>query len=102
MNQETDMTTVDKNPDQELIKTTDHGTGAIDLSQQTIVAQWIITEIHHKSDGAIDNKPSFCFVMKPQTNHPVGMCTQVTLTTLNNAMMKLGYVVRPLNSDDHE
>jgi hypothetical protein len=73
------------------IITRDWGTDRIDLSGRVVVP-FRPTEIHLKRDGAVDDKPSLCFVgIRPET---IDVCFEVSLEMLNAAFGRLGYEIQ--------
>lgn len=82
----------------EPIEVYDHGTGQIDIRHLHgctalgySLDQGRITEVHHKSDGALDGGPSLAFV----ASIPMGgfIVSQITVRTLNTALKKIGLQV---------
>ncbi len=84
----------------------DHGTKKIDLghlfkgNKSTYIGR--PTEIHHKADGAIGDKPSFCIVM---VGHTAVMAGEISLNMLNDGLNDIGYEIvckdKPNTSDNH-
>lgn len=68
----------------------DWGTNLIDLKDKgnTIVTH--ITEIHHKSDGAVDNGASVAFVC---STRGLQVVCEISLYTLGKALAQLGYQI---------
>ena len=72
-------------------KTIDHGTDKMDMRGLGYAVQVRPTELHHKSDGAKDDSPSFAIVMQGRNMAPV--VGQISLKMLNEAMEELGYSI---------
>lgn len=70
-------------------KAIDVGNGTIVVSGYGNVQQMLPVEIHHKADGSITNKPSFCIVMTAPFKQTV--CGQISLEMLNAALSDIGY-----------
>lgn len=65
------------------------GTDPIDLTKYDKVIQLIPTEIYHKSNGDLDNKDSFCIVMRDSVGGVV--CGQISLKMLNDELKDIGF-----------
>lgn len=48
----------------EWMKSFNHGTGPVDLSDRHFVCELAPIELHRKENGAIGDKPSYCFVLQ--------------------------------------
>jgi hypothetical protein len=76
------------------IKAVNHGLGKIDLKEiqkTSLLVELVPVELHHKEDGDLDDKPSFCIVLKSQPGmHFYG---QISLRMLDEAMNQLGYSI---------
>lgn len=73
----------------------DWGEGKIDLRHHRPLHKLRLIELHHKSDGAKDDGPSFVIVMQ---NYVMTVCGEVTLATLNDTLGQIGYEIRKLLS----
>lgn len=73
----------------------DWGTGKMDLRHHgPRLRELRLIELHHKSDGARDDGPSFAIVLK---NHTMTVCGEITLETLNDTLGQIGYEIRKLS-----
>lgn len=82
---------------QKFVKTIDCGKGPVNLSHlRPLPVEFRITEMHHKADGAIDDSPSFAFVLW----HPVerNIVGQISLNTLTECLNELGYTLHKKTS----
>lgn len=76
----------------EFMKVINHGENQIDLTHiGTEVVQARPTELHFKTNGSIDDKPSFVIVMRYATGAAV--YGQFTLDTLEDCLEQLGYEI---------
>ncbi|HDZ15066.1 hypothetical protein LCGC14_0501170 [marine sediment metagenome] len=70
----------------------DHGTSGIDLRHlgklNLIIARPI--EIHHKSNGDLEDKPSFCIVM---ASSMITVAGEISLKMLNDGLADIGYKI---------
>jgi hypothetical protein len=73
--------------------TKDWGTGKIEITGFNRVLSLRPTEIHHKSDGSLDNKPSFCFVLSIPNDTDFCVCGEMSLEMLNKSLGHLGYEI---------
>jgi len=83
-----------------------HGTSTIDLTPlQTEISKDGIErngvffeemrpiEVHVRENGDVDDKPSFCFVMKPPPHIAVHVMGQISLKMLNEGLRQAGYKI---------
>lgn len=75
-----------------VIPVKDWGTQKMDLKDKGITAIVHITEVHHKADGAMDDKPSLAFVC---STRGLQVVAEISIYTLTAALDKLGYQVTP-------
>lgn len=68
----------------------DHGTGPIDLREHKSILELYPAELHHKSDGALDNTPSFGILFR-EPSLGIMALGQISLETLTGALDSLGY-----------
>jgi len=72
------------------IKVKDWGTEPIDLSEEQAVIEMKPVELHHKSNGEINDGASFLILMR-HPSIPGSVVTQVSFNMLAEAMKELGY-----------
>jgi len=75
------------------MKTFDHGTGMIDLSDKTSLVEMTPVELHIKRDGDKEDQPSLAVVMQLKNVYVVG---QMSLKTLDDCLQELGYKITKL------
>ena len=79
----------------DIIEIFDHGTGPIEIEPgpgQYLMEQMHHIQLHHKSNGALDDTPSFCFVMANGNETHIAYA-QISLRMLNKALLELGYMI---------
>lgn len=74
-------------------KVVDSGDGPIDLRHHKKLVELRPTEFHHKSNGDVNNNPSFCMILEDTSKGglEVVISGQISLETLAHAMDELGY-----------
>lgn len=72
------------------MKVFNHGNEQIDLSGIGVTSKECVpTELHHKNNGSVDEKPSFVIVMKMPSG--LSVYGQLSLETLSECLNELGY-----------
>lgn len=72
----------------------DWGTHQMDLKDKGTTVITHITEIHHKADGAVDDKPSLAFVCSARGLQAV---CEISIYSLEKALNQLGYQITSTN-----
>lgn len=71
-----------------------HGTGKVDLRHLGAAAlRMLPTELHLKEDGALNGKPSVCFVMETPFATAYG---ELSLEMWNTALETIGYKIEKI------
>jgi hypothetical protein len=73
---------------------TNVGNGFIDLREYPSAYQLRPTRVYLKEDGAINNQPSFAFLMEHPTDYQPKVLGQLSLAMLNDGLNDIGYTIR--------
>ena len=63
---------------------------------RVIIEEMQPVEVHVRENGTLDDKPSFCFVMKPPLHIPFHVQAQISLRMLNDGLREAGYKIEKL------